>query len=123
MPQGPQIYETARIPGFFFKTWAYRLQALEGQPQPGLQLAPMLVGNQLQWIKLDKGRNPLIGLLAGGFFTLVLVGVWLGLWAYKRSDRKFHERVLSRQHQPEAGQSLNDLNLPTQDKPDFRNLP
>lgn len=123
MPRGPHIYETVRIPGFFFKTWAYRLQRLEGQQEQGHQLAPLLVGNQLRWTPADTSRNPWIGAISGGLFIVVMLVGWLGITAYNRSDRKFHKRVMTKQFEPEEGKSLNDLKLDVQDKPDFTKLP
>lgn len=123
MPRGPHIYETVRIPGFFFKTWAYRLQRLEGQQEQGNQLAPLLVGNQLRWTPADTSRNPWIGAISGGLFILVMLVGWLGITAYNRSDRKFHNRVMTKQFEPEEGKSLNDLKLDVRDKPDFTKLP
>jgi hypothetical protein len=122
-PEGPQIYETVRIPGVFFKTWAYRLQPLDEQGSQGHQLAPMLVGNEMQWIPQQSIRNPLTGAIFGGVFVSLLIFAGVGIWAYNRGDRKFHDRVMAKQHAPESGKSLNDLDLDSRDGPDFSNLP
>src|SRR5690606_31449018 len=119
---GPDIYETVRIPGFFFKTWAYRLPSLEENDPQSHQLAPMLVGNQLRWMQVPA-RSPLAGAVAGVVFLIGLLGALLVLWLYRRSDRKFHSKVLARQFEPEGNQSLNQLNLDARDGPDFSNLP
>jgi hypothetical protein len=123
MPQGPNIYEAVRVPGFFFKTWAYRAGRLEGQPEQGHQLAPLLVGNELRWMPADTARNPWIGVATGCVFLAVLVAAWLGVTAYNRGDRKFQKQVMARQFQPEPGKPLDELNVETRDGPDFSKLP
>ena len=53
----------------------------------------MLVANQLQWLKADTARNPMIGAVTGGLLLLCLLGVWLGVWVYHRGDRKHRQRL------------------------------
>jgi hypothetical protein len=90
--QGPDLYETVRIAGFFFKSWAYRLQPRDEQSAPGHQLAPMLIGNQIRWLRLESARNPLAGAIGGGLFLVVLAGLFLAVWLYHRGDRKFRQQ-------------------------------
>jgi hypothetical protein len=92
MPQGSEIYETVRIPGFFFKSWAYRVQSPEGDAAAGHQLAPMLVGNQVRWLRIDSGRSPLAGAIGGGLFLAALAGLFVAVWFYNRGDRRFRRR-------------------------------
>lgn len=111
-PQGPQIYESVRIPAFFFKTWAYRLQSLDGQPSTGYQLAPMLVGHQLQWIPQPAAYSGTVGVVVI-LSLLLLAGI--AIWAFRSSDRRFHDRVMARRRMPDNPKSLNDLNLEARD--------
>jgi hypothetical protein len=103
MPQGPSIYETVRIPGYFFKSWAYPIPSLDNKPAPGHQLAPLLVGNQMHWLRSEWSRNSLAGAIGGGLFAAVLLGAIALVWFYHRSDRRSRQR-------------------PVNDSPDFSHL-
>jgi hypothetical protein len=123
MPQGPNIYEHVRIPGFFFKTWAYDVQGTQEQPVNGKQLAPMLIGHQPTWLKPPSAHNPYAGAIAGVFFLLFLAGLGAAIWLWNSSDRKFRQRAIARHFEPEHDSSLNELKIETASEPDFRNLP
>ncbi|HVX63607.1 MAG TPA: hypothetical protein VHC19_23495 [Pirellulales bacterium] len=125
-PQGERIFETVRIPGFYFKKWGYRVQAPPGAAddaeQEGLvrrQLAPLLVGRQPRWIKPEpfnsgKASTTFIGLFVVGTFVL-----WLIVWRLGRSDDRFHKRVVRKAIAEPEPPSLNDLGLEDAGPPRF----
>lgn len=122
---GPDYAEEVQVAGFFMKTWAYRSQEAEGKGEgPGAaQLAPLLIGRQPIWYpRQPPERNTTAAAIAGGLFVLALLGIWIGLWYYSRSDRKFHERTIAKTHALDAGLSLDEIGLDAQGKPDFGHL-
>lgn len=131
MPTGddPRFGEFVRVAGFFFKTWGYRPIAGgpevddEGNRVVRRQLAPLLIGNQPVWYPAPKAeRNPWIGAIAGGLFVLALVGIWIGVWRYSRSDKKFHEQTIVKTLQLDQEVRLDELGLEANDGPDFSGL-
>jgi hypothetical protein len=120
-PQGPNIHETLRIAGFFYKTWAYQIQQTDGSDSQGRQLAPMLLGNQAVWLLPPSKSGAAAGVIAAALFLLAMVGLFVGVWYLNRGDRKFRESTIARQLAPEPGVSLDKLGLPD-NKPDFSGL-
>jgi hypothetical protein len=124
---GPRYAEEVQVAGFFMKTWAYRSQETRdeagGDQRPRVRLAPLLIGRRPIWYpEQPPERNTTAAAIAGGLFVLALLGIWIGLWHYGRSDRKFHERTIAKTHALDAGLSLNEIGLDAQGKPDFRHL-
>jgi len=124
---GPRYAEEVQVAGFFMKTWAYRSQETrdeaEGERRARVRLAPLLIGRRPIWYpEQPPERNTTAAAIAGGLFVLALLGIWIGLWHYGRSDRKFHERTIAKTHALDAGLSLDEIGLDAQGKPDFRHL-
>jgi hypothetical protein len=123
MKQGPNIYELVRIPGFFFKTWAYDIEGTDEQPVDGKQLAPMLIGHRPVLLHRPSTHNPYTGAIAGGLFLAFLGGLGIAIWLWNRSDRNFRQRAIARRFEPEHDSSLNELKIETAGEPDFSDLP
>jgi hypothetical protein len=126
---GPDYAEEVQVAGFFMKTWAYRSQEadveadVKGEEGEVDQLAPLLIGRRPIWYPQQAPeRNTTAAAVAGGLFVLALLGIWIGLWQYSRSDRKFHERTIAKTHALDAGLSLDEIGLDAQRKPDFSHL-
>ena len=117
MPIGNYVAEEIVVPAFFFKNWVYQLTT--GQERK----TPMFVGRELYWILPDpNAANPYSGIAAGSLFLVAILGIWIAVWRYNRSDRAFHESTVAQKYSPEPGVSLNDLNLDSSIEPDFRHL-
>ncbi len=126
---GPRYGEEVRVAGFFMKTWAYRSQEVEPEkdagesPRQRVRLAPLLVGRCPVWYpRQPASENTFMAAIAGGLFVLALVGVWIGLWYYSRSDREFHQRTIAKTHSLDSGISLDEIALNADGKPDFSGL-
>ena len=126
--EGEQATENIRVAGFFFKTWAYRVPATADDSQPSgggrrRHLAPLLIGRDLVWYPAEETpANPWIGIVAGGLFALMLVGIWIGLWRYGRDDKAFHDRAIRAARSIDSGFSLDEIGLSANGTPDFSNL-
>jgi hypothetical protein len=120
MPTGPNIHEAMRIPGFFYKTWAFQTQATN-EASADRQLAPMLIGNQAIWL-VPPAKQSQASYIAAGLFLVALAGLFAGVWWLNRGDRKFHQATIARQFEPEKGVSLDKLGLEAPNKPDFSGL-
>ena len=123
--EGFQFAEQVTVAGFFFNTWAYRsrrsTEASVGREE--WQLAPLLIGRDLQWHGVTESTsNPYLGVIAGGLFVVALFGIWLALWRYARGDRQFHDRTIVKHLAPEPGISLDRIGLDAHGAPDFRGL-
>lgn len=121
---GPHYAERVEVAGFFFKTWAYRVRPPEtvGADRGGRirrQLAPLLIGRQPVWYpQQPPSGNPLAAAIAAGLFLCVLVGIWLALWRYGRSDRQFLERTLAKAYSIDSDVSLDEIGLSANGLPD-----
>ena len=51
------------------------------------------------------------GAIAGGLFLLPLMGVWLALWRYGRSDRQFRRQTIAKTLAIDSAESLNEIAL------------
>ena len=136
MPQGENIHEPVRVSGAYFKLWAYKSQYMsqddgpvdgelsppDAPPVARRQASPLLIGYTAEWVPNRRERNARMGMLFGGFFIVATLGVWLGLWRYSRSDRRFERSTLSRQFEVGENESLDKMDLPDAKEPDFRNL-
>ena len=121
MPQGPDINEPVEVTGVFFKLYAYGSEQY-ARADNRVQLSPLLVGNMPRWTREERTSNPWVGPLVGGLFAVALLSVWLSLWQYSRGDREFQRDVLSKQFEPPADQSLDDIGLEASSGPDFSHL-
>jgi hypothetical protein len=123
--EGTQFGEPVTVAGFFFNTWAYRNRRLGAgtATEEEWQLAPLLIGRDLQWRGGDKpASNPYLGAIAGGLFVVALTGVWLALLRYSRGDKKFREKTIARQFALDSGVSLDEIGLDVDGNPDFSGL-
>ena len=120
-PTGPDIHETVRIPGFFYKVWAYEVQTADGSRAKGRQLAPMLIAQQAIWLPAAQNSG-MSGAIAAALFLVALAGLFIGVWYLNRGDRLFRKNTLARHLAPEQGVSQNDLVVPDDNKPDFSGL-
>lgn len=101
MPTGsdPQYSQQIKASGFFLKTWGFRPESAdmaEGKVN-ARQLAPLLIGREPLWVEPPRsgGSHPLVGVLAGGLFIIVLLAIWLALWQSAKKDLQFWRIVRS----------------------------
>ncbi len=149
MPQGQDIYEVVEIPCFFLQAWSYESAKSEAQRQElaarrletieegeflpedlqsagqiRLQSAPMLLGQELIWLK-DATQPPATGVYAYYAAALLVVaagGFCLWVWYLHREDARFRSRNLTPRYEPTGNTSLNDLGLEATAEPDFSHL-
>jgi hypothetical protein len=121
MPTGDGIAARVRVPGFFFKLWAYRVRKFphevkrDSQGRLPRRLAPLIIGTQPIWYPPQKPKtNPYTGLVGGGLFVLAVVGVWIAVWRVGRGDQQFRTDKLARKHELDPGESLEGLEIPPQ---------
>jgi len=111
---GPEFGEDITAAGFFFNTWAYRSRQPADASGPRWQLAPLLIGRQPVWHRVEKrAANPVAGAVAGGLFVLALLAVWLILWRHGREDKRLRDARLT-------GPSVAETEQP--DPQEFENL-
>jgi hypothetical protein len=124
MPQGPEITEPVQveIAAFYFKLWAYRSEYMSSEDRHRRQMSPMLIGVEPRWIVPEEQRNPWFSISLGILFVVAVTGIWLGLWQYGRSDRRFERETLAKQFELDRGASLNRMGIEASDGPDFSNL-
>ena len=97
MPRGERINEPVRVPAFFLKSWSYQAS---GAGEGRLQLAPLLIGREPEWLaSVLPSTNPYVALIAGVCFTLALAALWLVLWRVGRNDERFRRRTLAKKYE------------------------
>ncbi len=96
---GPQFGEYVTVAGFFFKTWAYRIDLPGGAEGDGSwQLAPLLIGRAPQWRPVEPAAaSPAWTAVATIGCVAVFVLVWWILWRTARADRRFRRTTLADQ--------------------------
>lgn len=95
---GPGFGEQLTVPGFFFKTWSYRVPAVVADGKPQRQLAPLLIGKSAKWhpVTPPSGLSPLERLIGTVLLLLVLGIVWWIFRQFARGDREFARQVRRR---------------------------
>jgi hypothetical protein len=88
------LREDIRVAAVFCKLWAYHSQFMSSYDPQQLQIAPLLIGYQPHVVSPPAGRHAVFGILAGAGFIALLAGLWWGLWAWTRSDRRFRDAVV-----------------------------
>jgi len=123
---GLNFGEHVRVAGFFFKTWAYRVERTSDSTVPAAagaksrQLAPLLIGREPVWYPPEPiPTSTMAGAIAAGLFVLAMAGIWFALWHYGRGDRKFRDQTIARAIAPESGMSLDEIvSINEQNTPD-----
>ncbi len=90
MPLGDEIYEPVRATGFFLKTWGFRT-AQSTDAAPGTvrkQLAPLLIGNDLMWLKVAPEKEEHRELIVGTVVAIVAMVFGIGWWLHRDSRRR-----------------------------------
>lgn len=122
-PTGEDINEGVRLAGFFFKTWAFHTQGGADGPVRRRHLAPLLIARAPIWIQPPPAASGTIyGAIAAGLFVAAALGIWIGLWRLGRGDQAFRRRALAPRRAVAEGESLDQLGLEADDKPDFSHL-
>ena len=118
MPTGDGLNfgEHVRVAGFFFKTWAYRVERTSDSTIPAAagaksrQLAPLLIGREPVWYPPEPiPTSTIAGAIAAGLFALAMAGIWFALWHYGRGDRQFRKQMIARAIAPDSGVSLDEI--------------
>jgi len=121
LEEGEKISQEIRIAGFYLKLWAYKTGYVSAFDKSQRQLAPLFVATTPRLVERSPA-NPLWGWIGGSAFLVVLAGLALGVWLYRRSDRRFEQAVLRHQYEVGQGKSLDEMGLKAQDEPDFSGL-
>lgn len=121
LEEGDEVNQTVSIAGFYFKLWAYKTSYVSAHDRSQRQLAPLFVATTPRLVK-PPPANPLWGWIGGFAFLAVLGGLGLGLWLFRRSDKRFEDSVLRQQFKVGQGKSLDEMGIQSQDEPDFSGL-
>ncbi len=121
MPQGDDVHETIRISAFFIKIRPYRTSYATQQGDQ-YQLGPFLIGAAPERVKLTSDPNPWMTTAVGVGFAVILLGVFILLWFYRRGDKEEAARRSERFYSVPEGESLNEKGIQSSDGPDFSNL-
>ncbi|MGE0607900.1 MAG: hypothetical protein AB7O62_12470 [Pirellulales bacterium] len=122
MPVGPDVAVQVHIPGFFFKTWAYKQTHLDLAQKTATQLAPTLIGSEPRWIPAASSAGGFSRNVAAGLVLAAILGIVLAVWQFRRGDKAFRERLAADRQPTEEPRSLNDLGIELEAKPDFRKM-
>jgi hypothetical protein len=95
---GADFGERLRVPGFFYKTWAYPTFAVSPAGERQRQLAPLLIGKSAVWYpaQAPSGLSPTERLVGTSLLILILGVVWWIVRRFGRGDREFERRVRRR---------------------------
>lgn len=103
------VRQKVRIAGVYFRLFEYESTFAVENSRIGKQWGPILIGPGVYWRPPAEEDNSLYAMIAGGLFAAAVLLAWLGLWRFRRGDRRFRRQTIERQREPEAGKSLNEL--------------
>jgi hypothetical protein len=130
MPTGasPNYGETVRVAGFFFKSWAYRVERVKDSagklnPATQIQYSPLLIARSLVWHPAPKPSestttNVVIGVLFIGFMLII----WALAWQNRRQARQWEKQAVGESPHLDAGIDLAAADRRDDDHPDFSRL-
>lgn len=124
-PIGSNIDVPVRVAGFFFKNWLYNARGRSELNSPN---ADSPTGPQAKFAPLLIGREPIVlptvppvdfggRIVLGGVLLLSLLGITAAAIWFARDERRFRLRTSAANFVIEPGQSLDELNIPSIEKP------
>ncbi len=116
------VNQEVRIAGFYFKLWPVKTDFVTAFDERQRQPEPLFIATTPRVVERSRATNPIWGWIGGASFLVVLLGIVLGLWLFRRTDKRFEEVVLRRQFEVKQGKSLDDMGIESQDGPDFSGL-
>jgi len=116
------VNQQVRVAGFYFKLWAVKTDFVTAFDKRQRQPEPLFIATTPRIIEWSQATDPIWGWIGGASFLIVLLGIVLGLWLFRRSDRRFEEAVLRQQYEVGQGKSLDEMGIESQDGPDFSGL-
>lgn len=122
LQESDDVNQQVRVAGFYFKLWAVKTDFVTAFDKRQRQPEPLFIGTTPRIIEWSQTTNPIWGWIGGASFLVVLLGIVVGLWFFRRSDRRFEEMVLRQQYQVGQGKSLDEMGFKPKDGPDFSNL-
>lgn len=121
-PEGEHIAERIRVAGFFLKRWKFRPQfvnrpetnpaAKKGVEQG--QLAPLLIGADLEWRENRPVGNPSRDAIWGAGFVGLLMVFLGGWWWYQRREKERLRQLRARENQAAPALPAGELEISTE---------
>jgi len=121
LEEGDNVRQDVRIAGFYFKLWAYKTGYVSAHDKNQRQLAPLFVATTPRLVE-PRPSDPLWGWIGGFAFLGVLAALALGIWIFRRGDKRFEDSVLKQRSEVGHGKSLDEMGIEAQDGPDFSGL-
>jgi hypothetical protein len=95
-PTGEKLNEVARVPGFFFKLWAYPTTFAAPDQAKRAEYSPLVMGPGIQWLSRPQPADPRWAILASVVFLAFVAMVAFYLWRTAKRDRDFRRKFISR---------------------------
>jgi len=122
LPARDDIAVPVRFAGVYFKLWAYKSEYVSAFDERQRQVSPLFIATTPRVVKLDNSGSQLLGWIGGIVFLILILAAGYFTWFPRRGDKQVEEQLLRPRLELGSAASLNDLNLPVQDKPDFSGL-
>jgi len=92
MPTGDNISERVRVAAVFLKLWEYRSEAARARSPGTMQIAPLFIAAEPNWVRPAAPSSSVFGAVAGVLFLLAMAGIWWATWRGERVHRAFARR-------------------------------
>ncbi|MCU0872684.1 MAG: hypothetical protein MUE50_10105 [Pirellulaceae bacterium] len=122
LPARDDISVPVRFAGVYFKLWAYKSEYVSAFDDRQRQVSPLFIATTPRVMKFDDSGSQLLGWIGGIAFVVLILFAGFYTWFPWRGDKRVEERLLRPRLELGSASSLNDLDLPVQDKPDFSGL-
>lgn len=122
LPARDDIAVPVRFAGVYFKLWAYKSEYVSAFDDRQRQVSPLFIAATPRVVKFDNSGSQLLGWISGLVFVILILAAGFYTWFPWRGDKRVQEQLLRPRLELGSASSLNDLNLPVQDKPDFSGL-
>ncbi len=122
LPARDDIAIPVRFAGVYFKLWAYKSEYVSAFDDRQRQVSPLFIATKPRVVKFDNSASQLIGWIGGIVFVVLILAAGFYTWYPWRGDKRVEEQLLRPRLELGSASSLNDLDLPVQDQPDFSDL-
>ncbi len=122
LPARDDIAVPVRFAGAYFKLWAYKSEYVSAFDDRQRQVSPLFIATKPRVVKFDNSASQWLGWIGGIAFVVLILLAGFYTWYPWRGDKRVEEQLLRPRLELGSAASLNDLDLPVQDKPDFSGL-